>query len=162
MHAKGLCKKHYQVQRVLLRPEAFKTYQKRSRDNHKEKRKETARLWAEKNRDRVKETARAWSKTSEGRAKIRAQVARRRACRLGLKHPDVPDALRTFCCALCGSPPPSAVDHILPLSWAGHSPEANACLEDPACYQPLCKSCNSTKSNRYVWALVPTGDIGDP
>lgn len=84
----------------------------------------------------------------------------RRARKKGVQEPDM-GHLRALPCAQCGAYGPSTIDHIVPLSWCSTIPEAKECCEDPACYQPLCQSCNSAKGSRGVWAFVPTGTIGD-
>lgn len=95
-----------------------------------------------------------------GRKAARKSARKRNAIKAGFVQPDV-SHLRDLPCAQCGKPGPSHIDHIAPLSWCADLPEVVACCEDPACYQPLCQSCNSAKYNRGVWAFVPTGTIGD-
>ena len=51
-------------------------------------------------------------------------------------------ALSDSPCAACGKPPPSTVDHVVPLSRGGRHEAHNL--------QPLCKKCNAKKGDRLV------------
>lgn len=53
---------------------------------------------------------------------------------------DVRRRVRQQPCAKCGAPPPSEVDHIVPLQFGGEDNEANL--------QPLCVRCHKRKTAR--------------
>lgn len=176
MYCKGQCKPHYQAAYAKANPEvrrrAGKAYDDRNREelNAKSRARYAANVEAERARSRAKyardpETAKARSikamkeNVESTRAAGRKSARKRNAIKAGFAQPNV-DHLQPLPCAQCGAEGPSHIDHIVPLSWCADMPEAVACCEDPACYQPLCQSCNSSKYNRGVWAFVPTGTIG--
>lgn len=166
---KGLCQRHYnQVKARRRRANKGDEINARRRERYTERKEivlEANRQWRRKNPDNNKGVSSRWRKENpEAAAKMRNRAnGKRRSVRslvdprgvLGASH------LREMPCACCGKPGPSAVDHILPLCWAKDCLIVRESLAESWCYQPLCKSCNSSKGHREVWCFVPTGDIDD-
>lgn len=101
------------------------------RKRHPERKKESEKKWNSSNPDKLKESCR-----------------RRRARRLGADGEYSHKQFREMCvlygnvCLCCGaSGVPLAADHVVPLTKGGSNGIENI--------QPLCRSCNSKKSNRH-------------
>lgn len=136
----------------LANPEACKRYQEGSRRRRRanpEKDREQCRRWRANNPDKVKESNRRWLKKYPD--KHVAQVQRRRAKMLGAGGSYTAAEWQALCeeydnkCLCCGRKEPDiklTVDHVLPIDLGGRNDIDNL--------QPLCKSCNSRKNNRYI------------
>ena len=58
--------------------------------------------------------------------------------------------IRSLPCIMCGAPPPSSIDHILPVSKGGKHDLRNL--------QPLCGICNSSKHTATLGPLEAWGE----
>lgn len=109
--------------------------------------KEKSDRWKRKNTQRVKDNGRRWRQ--ENPEKENARTHRRRSRIKGGGGSYTAQEWLDLCnqygnrCLACGrGDVPLAADHIKPVSLGGSSDISNI--------QPLCKSCNSQKHNRYI------------
>lgn len=96
--------------------------------------------------------AREWAKNNpEKRAKIKtAYRARKHSETFYILDREIKH-LKASPCAVCGSQGPVDIDHIVPLSKGGRHSVGNL--------QPLCRSCNTSKSDKFfadwLYRVVP-------
>ena len=138
------------------------------RKNNLEKAIEATRKWFKKNPERHREYAREfrkrnpesarasvnrWRKANPQNSQVRHN--RRRARLHGNK--SEPYDFKAICdhydnrCLKCGKRKPLTVDHILPISKGGPDIASNI--------QPLCLSCNSSKSTKHIDYRPDTGPL---
>lgn len=148
------------------RANASKYYQE-----NKERLKTQTAAWQEENKDRVKATTQAWRKRnpekvkqyeadwSKRNAETRAKHTRdRRARSLGSpgSHTKCEWEQRKVefgnTCPGCGATGKLSLDHVVPLNAGGSHDIENI--------QPLCKPCNSKKSDKFLIAYLPWEGAG--
>lgn len=124
-----------------------KEKEKEYRQQHKDRISLTSKLWGIVNRERRNATLRAHRKNNP--EKVRVYKNNRRAYEKASNGKITPAEWMGLLdkyghkCLCCGATNVKlALDHIVPLSLGGSNTIDNA--------QPLCKSCNSRKGNRYV------------
>lgn len=126
-----------------------KFYQKNKNDPaYMQKRKLEFKIWYEKNREIIKQrnkmATKKYSKTDKGKQARRNSKAIRRAREKTGKvtNEQWQQKLKEFNyqCALCPANEKLEQDHIIPLSKGGKHEINNI--------QPLCRSCNASKSNK--------------
>lgn len=122
----------------------IKITEKIYREKNKDKIKITKKIYNEKNKNKIKANKKEYDKkhTKEHRKRSR----KRRALKVSIcEHYTVQDELYTRAlfhnaCFNCGSTETLCIDHVYPLSSGCALSKTNACL--------LCRTCNSSKSDR--------------
>ncbi len=115
------------------------------RAHNRDRRRASYRAWSQRNRGHVRAKHQEWSR--HNRDKIRAVQHRRRARILGNGGSYTAGQWRTLVewfggvCLCCAATGPLTADHVIPVSKGGTSWISNM--------QPLCFSCNSSKSDRH-------------
>lgn len=118
-------------------PEKRKAQHLRYNEAHREERVATARKWGKENPER--------------RAQIKGSYrARKRSEALHVLPREI-RRLKASPCAVCGSQGPVDIDHVIPLAKGGRHSIGNL--------QPLCHSCNCSKSDKFfaewLYKVVP-------
>lgn len=118
------------------------------RKNNRERHLENRRRWLSipENAEKQRERNREWSKSNLD--KIKVLIHKRRARILGSGGSYTVDEWKSLCekydyrCLRCGKKKPLTADHVIPVFLGGSSFINNI--------QPLCKSCNSSKSTKTI------------
>lgn len=122
----------------------YKISSKKYRDDNPEKRKKTQKNYRDANPEKVKKTNETYRKANLDKARLREHLRRIKKQNNGIylvsdkflkKIYDSP-------CVFCGSKERIELDHIIPIARGGQHSEGNL--------QPLCKSCNSSKSDKTM------------
>lgn len=104
------------------------------------------RAWYERNRDRENKRAREFIRAHLEQSRIRGHRRRARIAGNGGSYTqsdwDQLCAQYNYRCLRCGEEKPLTVDHVLPISLGGTNDISNL--------QPLCKSCNSSKNDKFI------------
>lgn len=108
------------------RPEQTREYQQRHYQEHKDERRADSQAWRKANRERHRLLSRI-----DGRKRYLGRDTETFA---------YAEVLRGDPCSYCGAPPPSAVDHIVPLSRGGPNSPDNLTAS--------CIPCNSRKRSK--------------
>lgn len=135
-------KEHYQSNRedAIARQKAWT-------EANRDKTREYSRRFYERNAERVREQNRAYSSaySKANPEKMRMKSAKRRALLLSAGHENIVTWLELLqfyggVCLKCGATEDLQADHVVPLAEGGRHATYNL--------QILCRSCNSSKSNR--------------
>lgn len=142
--AKGLCKAHYNRQYQQANREKINQKNRNWKKLNPVKVREVNLRYERENRDKRRGYNRKWQQ--ENPDKCRDRVSRRRALRKNNGAYKVTDRdvarLYASSCVACGSTDDITADHIIPLAKGGRHSIGNL--------QPLCRSCNSSKSDRLM------------
>lgn len=145
--SRGWCAKHYQRWYNSEHADVHRANARRWQEQHPEKVDLIKRGWLERNPDHRRAVARKWAR---GNADVQRETTRRYRARRR-SAPTIPfslgqlqDRMRFFGnrCWICGGPQ-EAVDHVKPVAKGGWHALANL--------RPICKSCNSSKNDRWPY-----------
>lgn len=168
----GMCNRHYRKEWRATRPEIEREQQATRRAANPERHREYSNVFYARHTEKLKAKTRAFNGANpeyqtqwrrENPDKLQEYDAARRNLEALVDDGGIRAAFRGGMperrCAQCGADGPSEVDHIIPLAWVKTHPEVALLLAEAWCYQPLCRSCNASKSTN-LYCFVATGDIG--
>ena len=141
------CKRSEHRERYAKNPERYKGYQKKYYRNNSDRVAERHLEWVNKNRNYLAEYKKQLKAKNRSRYTEYENARRSRIAKSGNYQITDKELKKLYAspCVICGIKQSITLDHIIPISRGGRHSIGNV--------QPLCKSCNSRKSTKFMIEL---------